>query len=148
MRKKSRASGCASLAARYCLIAGVSPASPVMSFACAIAYAGRLRIPSRPLCITRSKIVRSGITSYTQRMIEVPLTEAQFAAAAERLRAHGIDLADRSGTLSRDGVTARYNYAGEKLTIEVLDKPFFLPLAVIESQMRGYIQKGLAELDR
>ncbi|HXS13108.1 MAG TPA: hypothetical protein VN734_10425 [Acidobacteriaceae bacterium] len=81
-------------------------------------------------------------------MIEVPLTEAQFAAAAERLRAHGIDLADRSGTLSRDGVTARYNYAGEKLTIEVLDKPFFLSLAVIESQMRGYIQKGLAELDR
>lgn len=81
-------------------------------------------------------------------MIEVPLTEAQFVAAAQRLLAHGIDLSGRSGTLSRDGITARYNYADGKLTLDVLDKPFFLPLSVIESQMRSYIQKGLAELDR
>jgi hypothetical protein len=81
-------------------------------------------------------------------MIEVPLTEAQFAAASERLRAYGVELVGSSGTLSREGVTARYSYANEKLTIEVLDKPFFLPLSLIESQMRSYIQKGLAELDR
>ena len=81
-------------------------------------------------------------------MIEVPLTEAQYAAAAERLRTYGVDLTGPSGTLSRDGITARYNYADEKLTIEILDKPFFLPLSLIESQMRSYIQKGLAELDR
>jgi hypothetical protein len=81
-------------------------------------------------------------------MIEVPLTEAQFAAAAKRLQAYGVDLTNRSGTLSRDGITARYNYANEKLTIEVLEKPFFLPLSVVESQMRSYIQKGLAELER
>jgi hypothetical protein len=81
-------------------------------------------------------------------MIEVPLTEVQFVAAAERLRAYGVDLADRSGTLSRDGITARYIYADEKLTIEILDKPFFLPLSLIESQMRSYIQKGLDELNR
>jgi len=81
-------------------------------------------------------------------MIEVPLTEAQFAAAAQRLRDYGVDLTSRFGTLSRDGITARYNYANEKLTIEILDKPFFLPLTVIESQMRSYIQKGLDELNR
>jgi hypothetical protein len=81
-------------------------------------------------------------------MIEVPLTEAQFAAAAQRLQAHGVDLTNRSGTLSREGVTARYEYANEKLTIEILDKPFFLPLTLIESQMRSYIQKGLDELNR
>ena len=81
-------------------------------------------------------------------MIEVPLTEAQFVAAAERLRTYGVDLADRSGTLSRDGVTARYNYSNNKLTIEIVDKPFFLPLSLIESQMRSYIQKGLDELNR
>ena len=81
-------------------------------------------------------------------MVEVPLTEAQFAGAAKRLRDYGVDLSDRSGTLSRDGITARYNYDGSKLIIEVLDKPFFLPVSVIESQMRSYIQKGLAELDR
>ena len=81
-------------------------------------------------------------------MIEVPLTEAQFAAAAGRLRDFGVDLAGTSGTLSRDGITARYTYANNVLTIEVLEKPFFLPLAVIESQMRSYIQKGLDELNR
>ena len=81
-------------------------------------------------------------------MVEVPLTETQFAAAAERLRAYGVDLSGPSGTLSREGVTARYNYAGGKLTIEILDKPFFLPLTLIESQMRSYIQKGLDELNR
>ncbi len=80
-------------------------------------------------------------------MVEVPLTEAQFAAAAKRLRDYGVDLAGTSGTLSREGVTARYDYANGKLTIEILEKPFFLPLSVIESQMRSYIRKGLAELD-
>jgi len=81
-------------------------------------------------------------------MIEIPLTEAQFAAAAQRLRAYGVDLTGTSGTLSRDGITARYSYAAGKLTIEVVDKPFFLPLSAIESQMRSYIRKGLDELDR
>ena len=81
-------------------------------------------------------------------MVELPLTEAQFAAAANRLRDYGVDLSNRSGTLSREGITARYTYANDLLTIEVLDKPFFLPLSVIESQMRSYIQKRLAELNR
>jgi len=81
-------------------------------------------------------------------MVEVPLTEAEFAAAAKRLRDYGVDLSSLSGTLSREGITARYTYADGKLTIEILDKPFFLPLSLIESQMRSYIQKGLAELDR
>jgi len=81
-------------------------------------------------------------------MIEIPLTEAQFAAAAQRLRAYGVDLTGTSGILSRDGITARYSYVAGKLTIEVVDKPFFLPLSAIESQMRSYIQKGLDELDR
>ena len=81
-------------------------------------------------------------------MIEVPLTEAQFAAAAQRLQAYGVNLTGTSGTLSRTGVTARYSYANNLLTIEIIDKPAFMPLSLIESQMRSYIQKGLAELDR
>ena len=81
-------------------------------------------------------------------MVEVPLTEAEFAAVAKRLRDYGVDLSSLSGTLSREGITARYTYADGKLTIEVLDKPFFLPLSLIESQMRSYIQKGLDELNR
>ena len=81
-------------------------------------------------------------------MVEVPLTEAQFAAAAKRLRDYGVDLSGPSGTINREGITARYNYADGKLTIEILDKPFFLPLSLVESQMRSYIQKGLDELNR
>lgn len=81
-------------------------------------------------------------------MIEVPLTEVQFAAAAQRLQQYGVNLTGPSGTLSRSGVTARYTYANDLLTIEVIEKPFFMPLSVVESQMRSYIDKGLAELDR
>ena len=81
-------------------------------------------------------------------MIEVPLTEAQFAAASRRLASYGVDLSARSGELSQKGVTARYNYANELLTIEVIKKPALMPLSLIESQMRSYIEKGLAELNR
>jgi hypothetical protein len=76
-------------------------------------------------------------------MIEVPMTDTQFAAAAERLQAHGITLASPSGTLSKDGVTARYEHADGKLTIEILDKPFFLPIAAIESRLKSYIEQSL-----
>ena len=81
-------------------------------------------------------------------MIEVPLTEAQFAAASQRLQAYGVNLTGTSGTLSRDGITARYSYANNLLTIEIVEKPFFMPVSLIESQMRSYIQKGLTELER
>ena len=77
-------------------------------------------------------------------MIEIPLSEAQFAAGAERLRPHGVELKASGGTLSRSGVTARYAYDGHKLTIEITDKPFLLPVSVIESQLKGYIEKTLA----
>lgn len=81
-------------------------------------------------------------------MIEVPLSETQFDEASRRLQAAGVNLSGRSGTLSRDGITAKYSYANGVLTIEVIEKPFFLPLSLIESQMRGYIEKGLTELNR
>lgn len=81
-------------------------------------------------------------------MIEVPLTQMQFDEASQRLRAAGIDISGPAGMLSRDGISARYSYANGVLTIEVVEKPFFLPLSVIESQMRGYIEKGLAQLNR
>ncbi len=46
-------------------------------------------------------------------MIEIPMTETQFAAATQRLRTNGIELTGTSGTLSKDGVTAKYTYAEE-----------------------------------
>lgn len=80
-------------------------------------------------------------------MVEVPLTEAQFAAASQRLASHGVNLTGTSGELSRDGITARYSYANDVLTIEVIKKPALMPVSLIESQLRSYIQKGLAELE-
>lgn len=79
-------------------------------------------------------------------MVEVPLTEEQFGAAIQRLAAYGVNLEGRSGTLSRQGITARYNYANDLLSIEVIKKPALIPLSLVESQLRSYIQKGLAEL--
>lgn len=93
-------------------------------------------------------IANCGIGRRLEPMVEVPLSESQYDEASRRLRAAGINISGPTGTLSREGITAKYSYANGLLTIEVVDKPFFLPLSLIESQMRGYIEKGLAELNR
>jgi hypothetical protein len=77
-------------------------------------------------------------------MIEVPMTDAQFATATQRLREHGVELAGPSGTLTKEGITGRYQYADGKLTIEIVDKPRFLPLSLIEGRMKAYIEQALA----
>lgn len=76
-------------------------------------------------------------------MIEVPMTDAQFATASQRLREHGIELSGPSGTLSQQGVTARYQHADGKLSIEILDKPFFMPESLIESRLKAYVEQSL-----
>jgi len=87
-----------------------------------------------------------GADTYTWSMIEVPMTDAQFVAAGQRLRAYGVDLSGPSGTLSRDGITARYQYANGKLSIEIVDKPFFMPAGMIEAKLKSYIEQGLAQV--
>jgi hypothetical protein len=77
-------------------------------------------------------------------MLSFPMTDAQFAAASNRLRAAGIELNGPSGTLNKDGITARYAHADGKLTVEIIDKPFLLPLSLIESKLQSYIQESLA----
>ena len=54
-------------------------------------------------------------------MIEVPMTDDQFAAATRRLAQNGIELAGPTGTLSKDGVTAKYEHAEGKLRITILE---------------------------
>ena len=76
-------------------------------------------------------------------MIEVPMTDAQFAAASHRLRANGIDLAGASGTITKDGITAKYEHAGGKLRIEVTDKPFLLPITLIEGRLQQYLEQSV-----
>ena len=77
-------------------------------------------------------------------MIEIPMSDAQFASATRRLRDNGIELTGNSGTLSKDGVTARYQHAAGKFTVEIVDKPSLLPLSLIEGKLRVYLEQSVA----
>jgi hypothetical protein len=77
-------------------------------------------------------------------MIEIPMSEAQFAAATQRLRANGIELAGTTGILSKDGVTAKYVYGEGKLAVEIVDRPFMLPISLIEGKLQSYLEQSVA----
>jgi hypothetical protein len=72
------------------------------------------------------------------------MSETQFAAATQRLRANGIELSGPEGTLSKDGVTAKYVYGEGRLAIEIVDRPFLLPLSLIEGKLRAYLEQSVA----
>lgn len=77
-------------------------------------------------------------------MISFPMTDAQFAAVSERLRANGIVLEGPSGVISKDGITAKYEHANGKLTVEITDRPFLLPVSLIEGRLRSYFEQSEA----
>ncbi len=77
-------------------------------------------------------------------MIEVPMSDAQFASASRRLAVNGIELTGPSGQLSKDGITARYEHADGLLRITILDKPFLLPESLIEGRLKAYLDQSLA----
>ena len=79
-------------------------------------------------------------------MIEVPMTDDQFAAATRRLAQNGITLTGPAGTLSKDGVTAKYEHAAGTLSITILEKPFLLPLSLIEGRLKAYLEQSVATL--
>ena len=71
-------------------------------------------------------------------MVVVPMSEAAFAGLAERGKEHGIELQGRrEGVLEKMGVKARWAYDGENLTVDVLDKPFFLSKQIVEDKLRS-----------
>ena len=77
-------------------------------------------------------------------MIEVPMTDAQFAQATKRLAANGIVLTGSSGKLSKDGITATYEHGNGRLRISILEKPFLLPESLIEGRLKAYLDQSLA----
>jgi hypothetical protein len=77
-------------------------------------------------------------------MIEIPMSELQFVALTQRLRNNGIELAGPAGTLTKDGVTAKYTYADSKLSVEIVDRPFLLPLSLIEGKLQAYLEQSVA----
>jgi hypothetical protein len=80
-------------------------------------------------------------------MISFPMTDEQFAAVTTRLKANGIELTGPSGTLSKDGIKAKYEHAGGKLTVEIVDRPFLLPVSLIEGKLKAYFEQNLAAGD-
>lgn len=81
---------------------------------------------------------------YTSAMIEIPMTEAQFATAGDRLRKHGLELTAPSGTLTKEGITASYTYGEGLLRITIHNKPFFIPESMIEGRLRSYVEQNMA----
>jgi len=80
-------------------------------------------------------------------MITVPMTDEQFAAAQRRLATNGIVLEGREGSLTKDGITAKYRFNGSELSIEITDRPFFLPLSMIEGRLLAYLEQSIAAGD-
>ena len=83
---------------------------------------------------------------YTQQcaqeapLIQIPLTPDQFAAASTQLQEkQGIVLTGNEGKLSKMGVTASYVYKDGLLTVEILEKPFFVSTEYCEEQLRGFL---------
>jgi len=72
-------------------------------------------------------------------MIEVPLTPQEFAALGQKLEAdQGITLTGDTGNITKMGVTAAYAYQDGLLTINILEKPFFVTTDYCEEQLRGF----------
>jgi hypothetical protein len=80
-------------------------------------------------------------------MLSIPMSDAQFAAASTRLRTNGIELTGPSGTLTKDGITAKYEHADGKLTVEIIDRPSLLPLSLIEGKLQAYFEQSIAAGD-
>ena len=72
------------------------------------------------------------------------MSDQQFTAVCKRLRSNGIDLTGPSGTLTKDGVTAKYTHANGKFTVEIIDKPSLLPLSLIEGKLQVYLEQSVA----
>ncbi len=77
-------------------------------------------------------------------MISLPLTDAQFASLAGRLRTNGIDMVGDTGTLTKDGVTAIYTHAAGQLTVEITHHPSYYPIPLIESKLQSWLEQSVA----
>lgn len=72
------------------------------------------------------------------------MSDAQFAQLTQRLRTNGIELTGPTGTLTKDGVTAKYTHADALFTVEILDRPMLLPLSLIEGKLQSYLEQSVA----
>ena len=79
-------------------------------------------------------------------MIQVPMTNAEFAEkAAELQQRFGLTLTGVAGKITKDGVTAGYTHSDDLLTVHIIDKPFFISTAYCEQKLQEWLQTGEAE---
>ena len=73
-------------------------------------------------------------------MIQIPLTEAEFAETTVRLeQQQGITLTGHEGKITKMGVTAGYQYLDGLLRVTILDKPFFVTTEYCEEQLKSWL---------
>ena len=72
--------------------------------------------------------------------MQVKMTQAQFDALAARLKSsQGIELGGPAGTIEKMGVKARYAFDGNTMTVEILEKPFFVSKEYVEETLKGWL---------
>lgn len=69
--------------------------------------------------------------------MQVPMSENEFESVVRRAAAQGLQLTGRDGVIRKMGVTARWAYNGSLLTVDVLEKPFFLSREAVEDKLRA-----------
>ena len=69
-------------------------------------------------------------------MIRMQLTPDEFDKKAAYLEENqGIQLSGNSGTIVKMGVKAAYTFTDNLLTVEIIDKPFFVTTEYCEEQL-------------
>jgi hypothetical protein len=69
--------------------------------------------------------------------MQIAMTEEQFQALAGKAKAQGIALEGREGVIEKMGVKAKWGFDGANLTVDVLEKPFFLSKEAVEEKLRA-----------
>jgi hypothetical protein len=69
--------------------------------------------------------------------MQMAMTQAEFTAVVEKAKGQGVELTGRAGLIDRMGVKARWGFDGAVLTVEVLEKPFFLSSEAAEEKLRA-----------
>ncbi len=73
-------------------------------------------------------------------MIQIPLTPEQFQSKAAQIAAQqGINLIGHEGTIEKMGVKANWVYEEGMLTINIVDKPFFMSESMVEEQLKKFL---------
>jgi hypothetical protein len=69
--------------------------------------------------------------------MQIAMTEERFTALAAKAKTQGIELVGRAGVIQQMGVKAKWAFDGALLTVDVLEKPFFLSKEAVEEKLRA-----------